>query len=191
MPPLRAAVVLPLLWSTALAQCDLLPMAGDPVPHATGTVNAIVNWDPDGAGPQAQVQVFAGRFSAGTLTNVSIAFHDGTAWQPLGTPPGVSCTAMTVWNGQLVVAASTNILNSSRLSTWNGTSWVPVGGFGTVSGFVRCFATFHCLNRAASRCECQRPGAGGDRRGHASARPLGASRPLASVWTRCSISASA
>ncbi len=142
MSSLRAAVLLPLLWSTALAQCDLLPMAGDPVPHATGTVNAIVNWDPDGAGPQAQVQVFAGRFSAGTLTNVSIAFHDGTAWQPLGTPPGVSCTAMTVWNGQLVVAASTNILNSSRLSTWNGTSWVPVGAFGTVSGFVRCFATF-------------------------------------------------
>ncbi|MBL9078395.1 MAG: hypothetical protein JNL08_12870 [Planctomycetes bacterium] len=142
MPSLRAALVLPLLWSTAFAQCDLLPMAGDPVPHATGTVNAIVNWDPDGAGPQAQVQVFAGRFSAGTLTGVSIAFHDGTAWQPLGTPPGVSCTAMTVWNGQLVVAASTNSLNSSRLSTWNGSSWVPLGMFGTVSGYVRSFATF-------------------------------------------------
>jgi len=142
MTCLRAVLLVLLVWSTAFAQCGLQPVPGDPLPHATGSVADMVAWDPDGAGPLPQVLVAAGKFSAGALTDVMVAIHDGSEWLPLGTPVGSGVTAMAVWNGQLVLATVTSAFSSAVL-TWNGSAWVPLGAFGSVAGRIWTFTTFN------------------------------------------------
>ncbi|MBL8749922.1 MAG: WD40 repeat domain-containing protein [Planctomycetes bacterium] len=142
---LRALLPFLLACTTALAQvCAPQWQDGDPVPYASGTVTDLVTWDPDGAGPEPQLLIAGGRFSAGTLHDVLVAAYDGVQWRPLGTPSGTSITAMTVWNGQLVVAANSGSFTST-VQAWNGTAWVPVGPFGSVAGWVRAFATFNSV----------------------------------------------
>ncbi|MBL8734350.1 MAG: hypothetical protein JNN13_18380, partial [Planctomycetes bacterium] len=60
-----AAVVvllLPSLVTGLTAQCaDWAPGAG--VPGVAGTVHTMVRWDPDGAGPEAELLVLGGQFT--------------------------------------------------------------------------------------------------------------------------------
>ncbi len=53
-------------------------------------------FDPDGGGVAPDMLVVGGAFDVGASRAVSVAAYDGSEWQPLGTPPSGTCTALSV-----------------------------------------------------------------------------------------------
>ena len=62
MSALSCIALLLTVGSAAAQQCDWLP--GHGVAGTAGQVNAIVTWDPDGAGPASEVLVVGGQLTA-------------------------------------------------------------------------------------------------------------------------------
>jgi hypothetical protein len=78
-------VMLLAFMSPVAAQCPEQWLTGHGIPGVNGEVNAVVKWDPDGAGPKPELLVVGGNFTtAGTVRANRIAAWDGTAWQTLG-----------------------------------------------------------------------------------------------------------
>lgn len=103
--PLRAGLlVLAVTAVTAQAQCNLAWAAADPSPYLTGTINNLVAWDPDGAGPLTTRLVAGSRtgLTGGTFAGAYLAMFDGTDWTELPTADPV--TRIGVVQGQLLVA---------------------------------------------------------------------------------------
>ncbi|HVU63857.1 MAG TPA: hypothetical protein VHC70_07765, partial [Phycisphaerales bacterium] len=62
------------MGTSADAQCLSGWQPGGGIPGVDGTVNAIVSWDPDGAGPLPAMTVIAGTFTiagAGLVQNIA------------------------------------------------------------------------------------------------------------------------
>ncbi len=79
-------------------------------------VTALVSWN--------GVLVAGGSFyGVGGLQN--IARWDGASWQPLGSGFPYSVTALTVWNGDLVVIGGTSF-TGPQIRTWNGVAWTTL-----------------------------------------------------------------
>jgi hypothetical protein len=89
-----AAIALTLAAAaTASGQCLPPWLETDGFPGVTtdgeSLVNAMLSWDPDGAGPQPEVLVVGGRFSvAGDAAVNGVAMWDGTAWHTMATSSG-------------------------------------------------------------------------------------------------------
>src|SRR5262245_21908614 len=105
---LRLLVVLLLAGSCqpVVAQCALQFVAGDPIAGVDGDVHAMVEWDPDGAGPATPRIVIGGDFSAvADIAAENIAALDpatGT-WTALGAGMSDVVFALAVSaNGDLV-----------------------------------------------------------------------------------------
>lgn len=132
---LSSLVVSFLLVLGARAQCNPQWLPGDPVPSPRGQVEAMLSWDPDGAGPAVPVLVVAGWFLVADQPDVQVATYDGTQWQRLGGPLPTACCALTVYNGQLIAVCS------STVHAWNGTVWQTIGTAG-VSAFLTAAVVF-------------------------------------------------
>jgi hypothetical protein len=125
----RRALAVSFAWiagcvASLAAQCEPGWLPGDRVPHVVGTVNQLVPWDPDGAGPAVPVLVAAGLFTVGAHADVQAAFWDGNAWTRLPPLPWSIALPMqavstaAVWNGSLFVGGS-----FGGLYEWDGASW--------------------------------------------------------------------
>ena len=119
----------------ARAQCTPQWLPGDGVPGVVGnSVAAMVNWDPDGAGPQAPKVVLGGSFSAaGNVLASNIAAYDpATAtWSALGSGMDGDVNALTVLpNGDLVAGGdftSAGGVAANRIARWSGSNWSALG----------------------------------------------------------------
>lgn len=81
-----------LLCNSLKAQCSLDWAPGTGIPGIDGEAKTIVEWDPDGNGPQKPITVVGGDFSlAGSTSLTRIATWDGQSWAPLtlGLPAGI------------------------------------------------------------------------------------------------------
>lgn len=107
--------------ATASAQCALATVPGDPLRALQGDVDALVTWDPDGAGPLALRLVAGGTFDAGAVGDEHVAMWDGVAWTPTHATFG-NVSHLIVWNGLLVAAAN------ELLYTFDGTAWTLLAG---------------------------------------------------------------
>ena len=143
--PIPGTLPLLLLFGVTLpAQCGSQFLPGDPVRDVVGRVDCIVSWDPDGAGPATLAPTIGGDFAAGNAVT-SVAWHDGTQWHAVGTPPArVSCLAM--FGGQLVAGCQ------GQVALWNGSAWQTIGTTSAppnVTNEVRALATYQGLLIAA------------------------------------------
>jgi hypothetical protein len=116
------------LATIAGAQCPAPSWSALNVPGASGTVRAIKEWDPDGAGPLPSLLVIGGTFTWAGSPNV--ASWNGSSWQSLGTGVDDSIYDFTVFNGALIACGA--FINAGgnpvyRIASWNGSAWSPVG----------------------------------------------------------------
>lgn len=137
MCSLLAPLLAGLLAVPTPGQCPLAWQPGDPLAHLNGNVTAIGSWDPDGAGPTPLQLVVAGAFAVGHSLEERLVTWNGSQWTAM-VPPSGGITAMTVWNGQLVVAVSGIVYR------FDGSTWSLLGSLGTGSnwGIVRAFAIY-------------------------------------------------
>jgi len=95
-------------------------------------VNAMVNWDPDGAGPQPTCLVAAGEFTlASDVIAFNIAYWDGTLWRPLGNGLSGVVRTLAVVGGQLYAGGDIFASGGTPLKNfvrWNGSAWQNVLG---------------------------------------------------------------
>jgi hypothetical protein len=126
--PILAAVAL-LAAAHLRGQC-----ANSWQPIASGTngeIRAMTPWDPDGAGPQAEVVVVGGNFSmAGGIPANGAASYDpvlGT-WSALGLPQFAIVNSLAVLADGTLVASGTTLGASYHegLARRTGSSWTPI-----------------------------------------------------------------
>lgn len=101
-----------------------------------GTIKALVDWDPDGVGPQSARVVAGGDMDVlgGSVVN-GVSSWNGTRWEVMQTgmngpvsalvswtPPGGS--ALAVAGGAFTVAGG---VSARSVAAWNGVSWSPLG----------------------------------------------------------------
>ena len=105
----------------------------------TGSVHAMVAWDPDGPGPLGEHVVCGGEFQfAGSVAVANVTLYDpvNKTWAAIGVGLDDAVLALAVLaNGDLV--AGGDFLQSGGASVqhvarWNGTAWVPVGAGGSI-----------------------------------------------------------
>lgn len=106
---------------------------------ASGRVEAVTTWDPDGPGPMIPQLVAGGTFvTAGGVTVNRIARWDGNQWQPFGTGMNDAVLALTTWDpdgtgplhAQLVAAGrftTAGGVTVNRIARWTGSQWVAFG----------------------------------------------------------------
>jgi hypothetical protein len=148
----RTFTVLLLAWCTVAisftrAQAQCVPHQWQPmgaVPGVYGTVNAMVEWDPDGDGPLPSVLVVGGTIqAAGAHLVNNIAMWDGQAWGTLGTGLPSSedlggVGALLVHDGQLI-ASGDRLIDAAGLPLgpivrWDGAGWVTFAPFSGGAG---------------------------------------------------------
>lgn len=110
-----------------------------------GDINAMLQWDPDGAGPKGPVLVVGGVFN--TVAGVSahkVACFDGSSWRAMpGLLSGGVVNAITVWNGDLIIGGSFTLSGSAETTStarWTGTGWEPLP---PLRGVPRAFAVWN------------------------------------------------
>ena len=128
--------------ATARQACSPGWLPGSGVPGVNGDVNAMVMWDPDGAGPQEALLVAGGRFTvAGDVLAGSVAtWNPATgSWAALGSFPGYAMVnALAVLpSGELIAGGffrGTTGYDAFGIARWRGGAWrlVDEGPAGTV-----------------------------------------------------------
>lgn len=142
----RVLASLGALTAAAHAQCTMQVGAGGDIPGISGSgVAAMSRWDPDGAGPQPELLVIGGNFTAvvDTMANRIAAWNPATgAWSALGAGCDATVADVAVLpNGTLVAAGeftSAGGVAANFIAQWNGTSWSPLGA--GLNGSVSCLA---------------------------------------------------
>src|SRR5688572_3588028 len=120
------------------AQCANAWESFGTLPGVNGSVRAVAEWDPDGAGPLPSRVVVAGSFSlAGAVAADQVAAWDpatGT-WSALGAGVAGQQQAVNVLlalpSGELIAGGSCSSTGGSAvhpLLRWTGTTWAPFGG---------------------------------------------------------------
>lgn len=124
--------------SSVLGQCGFT--SGSRCPGVAGTVNAMVRWDPDGAGPQPFKLVMGGSFAAaGRFQTNNVTVWGPLGFEQLGSLPG-EVSSLMVHNGELW--ASGNFGTSRHAARWTGAAWNQVF-CPTDAGGVACLASFN------------------------------------------------
>lgn len=134
------------LTAAVHAQCTVQLEPGGDIPGISGSgVAAMSLWDPDGAGPQPELLVIGGNFTAvvDTMANRIAAWNPATgAWSALGAGCDATVADVAVLPSGALVAAgeftSAGGLAANFLAQWNGTSWSPLGA--GLNGAVSCLA---------------------------------------------------
>jgi trimeric autotransporter adhesin len=126
-------LLLGLLPSKGTAQCATQWSPGNGLAGTNGVVNAVLRWDPDGAGPLSEHLVVGGAFTiAGNQSVSNIALFDLATGvvAPLGSGmPGPVLALAVLPNGDLVAGgnfSSAGGTPANRIARWNGTSWSPL-----------------------------------------------------------------
>lgn len=125
-----------LAWSSvAAADCPFGWRPDEDVPGIGSNVNAIVAWDPDGAGPLTTLLVVGGwtRLNPGVEPaefTGNVAAWDGAAWTVLGGGMNERVMALAVFEGNLYAggwftSAGGNAV--SCIARWDGAAWQDVG----------------------------------------------------------------
>jgi hypothetical protein len=123
----------------ARAQCP--DWRARPILYRGGAVNAVMSWDPDGAGPLPPVLVAAGLFDrAGGAGAENVAVWDGASWHSLGSGMDGRVFALAVYNGDLIAAG--DFVNAggtpaAHVARWDGAAWQALGS--GISGNVGSF----------------------------------------------------
>ncbi|HLP85348.1 MAG TPA: hypothetical protein VK157_13445 [Phycisphaerales bacterium] len=131
----------------AAQTCEPTWLPGEPGANVQGTVAALINFDPDGAGPAGNLLIAGGSnlVIPGYDSQKLIAF-DGQYWRPLEVGPATgSVNALAIFNNQLVVAGNfTTIAGvaATDVATWNGTTWTPLSS-GLGDGFANAVAVYN------------------------------------------------
>ena len=102
---------------------------------------AMTTWDPDGAGPQAEVLV-GNIIDPASSFGSSVGYWDGNSWHLLGNSISGNVYAFTVYKGELIAGGNFNINggNVHSLARWDGTSWQQLGS--GVNGNVYALAVY-------------------------------------------------
>ena len=136
----RCIVVLPaIVWVSGpvASQCPTPPatLAFGGWASPSGTVHALVTWDPDGAGPLGPHVVCGGEFAyAGTAVTTNIALFDPITrtFSSLGVGFDAPVRALAVLaNGTLVAGGEferSGATSTAHVAAWNGVAWVGFGG---------------------------------------------------------------
>lgn len=120
--------------------------AGTAPNGVNNAVEALTEWDPDGAGPQSAWLVVGGNISSvqGVAVN-GVAARDPVTgqWRALGSITGGSVRALAVYNGDLVAGGSFTSADGHALTIarWDGTAWQPMGG--SPNNFVYALAVYN------------------------------------------------
>jgi len=133
---ISAACLGALLAAAASGQC---PTPGswtplDQLASPSGTVAALLEWDPDGPGPLGNQVVCGGDFAfAGSQAAANIALYDPVArtYTPIGAGFDGPVYALAQFGGELIAAGDFGASGTSavaNLARWNGTAWVALGG---------------------------------------------------------------
>ncbi|MFO0861040.1 MAG: hypothetical protein U0570_10815 [Phycisphaerales bacterium] len=130
------------------AQCDPQWLPGDGFIGVDGSVNAVLMWDPDSAGPLAPRLVVGGNFSLGTTaivgnsatqSYVAMLDPDTGRWVPLGTELREVRALAVLPDGTLVAGGGFTTADgqpAGRVAAWDGATWSQLGeGFDFA---VRC-----------------------------------------------------
>jgi len=116
---------------SAAAECPFSWKPGDGLPGLDGLAYAMTTWDPDGPGPQAELLLVGGEFTAaGDGFANNIAAWDGTSWSALASGTNGPVRALTLYNGELIAGGlftTAGGVSANRIAKWNGTSWSPLG----------------------------------------------------------------
>src|SRR5262245_42315384 len=131
---LRLFVTASVLMAGSVARAQCPGEVSDPLltlPGVDGTrITAMVEWDPDGAGPLGSVLVVSGDFGhAGSVAAAGMAVWDGDAWSAFPAPIA-NAPALTVFNGQLVAAVpfvATGEPFAGAVKVWDGAGWQSMG----------------------------------------------------------------
>ncbi|MBC7772408.1 MAG: hypothetical protein H7210_07935 [Pyrinomonadaceae bacterium] len=124
------------------AQCDSGWIAGDGYRGTSNPVPAMTTWDPDADGPAEPVLVTVGPFVyAGNLVVNGVAAYDGSAWSAIGAGVDLSVSAVTVFEGDLVVAGNVQAAGQASALRWDGSAWIPMGS--SLAWYVRDLAVFN------------------------------------------------
>lgn len=117
---------LPLAASNAQT-CTFDWKPGDGYPGIIGDVYDVINWDPDGAGPQPEWLVAGGLFSiAGDAKANSVAIWDGSIWHALGDGVLGIVYALGVYENDLIVGGDIYMAGGqyiNNIARWDGTAW--------------------------------------------------------------------
>ncbi|MGP1346842.1 MAG: hypothetical protein ACTS3F_09295 [Phycisphaerales bacterium] len=110
-------------------------LPGNGVPGVSGTVNAMVVFDPDGDGPSPELLIVGGVFTlAGDAVVSNIAAWNGSSWSPLGSGTNGPVSTLMVFDdgsgpalyagGEFTEAGGTS---TNFIARWDGSSWSPLG----------------------------------------------------------------
>ncbi len=109
--------------------CDWLP--GEGMSGTDGPVYATTTWDPDGPGPEPELLIVGGLFSAaGDVRANNIAAWDGSAWQPLGSGMDGAVEALAVYNDELIAGGvfwTAGDVTCNYIARWDGSAWQALG----------------------------------------------------------------
>jgi len=130
------------------AQCDYDWLPGAGLPGVDGVVSAMIEWDPDGDGPQNEILVVGGSFeAAGNVLTRNAAAWDGTRWRAMDNGLNTKgVTALCVHNGQLFAGVYEDYYElPSRVLRWDGIEWQAVGNVtrGSLNAYVSAFASYN------------------------------------------------
>ncbi len=126
------------MLALVIAVCGTLPPVAPPLrsscPRVEGFVQAMLEWDPDGAGPRNPQLVLGGLFTlSNSITPGNIACWDTVTgeWSLLGTGMnGVVESLEVLSNGWLAAGGSFTTAGGqtcSGVAMWNGAAWLPIG----------------------------------------------------------------
>jgi hypothetical protein len=144
-------VALGAMAAVGRAQCTVQLEPGGDIPGISGAVvgglitAAMTRWDPDGPGPQPELLVIGGSFTAvvDTMANHIAAWNPATgAWSALGTGCNATVADVAVLPSGALVAAgeftSAGGVAAIYIAQWDGTSWSALGG--GLNGPASCLA---------------------------------------------------
>lgn len=158
-PYLIALLTLLLLSLTARAQCPGgASFTGPEIPGVNSNqITAMLDWDPDGAGPLPSRLLVSGDFTlAGSVAAGGMATWDGSEWAAFPVPLA-SVNALTTFDGDLIAAPAN--ANPAPVVRWDAAAgaWQPMGS--TLLAPVNALAVFNSQLYAGGTG--LRPGIGG------------------------------
>jgi hypothetical protein len=129
------ALAATVLGAVVHGQCAPQWIPGPPIAGTDGRVRCIVEWDPDGAGPQPRRVVVGGEFTAAGNAPASriAAFDPATGqWSAFGTGMNGTVAALAVLpNGDLIAGGDFTTAGGAAIAfvaRWDGVTWSPLGG---------------------------------------------------------------